>query len=400
MRRPFAFFLLAAFLLLPTLPALAGAPVLTDTTAAKARIDNYVNYMTSTEKFMDVPVNSPGDTFALPKGLFPYVETWVGVFQAERYGSISSSDMSVGAPGSTDYDRGEGVNGFYNYCAKYKDFLLKVQEMSNRIMIGANSPLADAGMQTTYSEIMRAIAAIAQNSMSVTLTGTVKVHGNAVCANAIANIYYSFNNPLSGYTSACIGNVLSDPARDPANSSGTCVPRKRNSLGIATMPDCFSGDACSAKVTTNCSSSGGCVWYDFKSRRAFIDTNLKTYDDALAEQEKKLVEVAGALAKLGADAAKTKAALLARGTALSLPLPLSDITLEGAVGNALNALLGIVGAVALLMFVWGGIQWMTAAGNQEQVGKAKKTITWAALGLIAIFSSYAVLSLIIKTFTS
>ena len=83
-----------------------------------------------------------------------------------------------------------------------------------------------------------------------------------------------------------------------------------------------------------------------------------------------------------------------RGSVVTLPLPLSNISFPSLIGRVLNTLLGIVGAVALLMFVWGGFQWMTAAGNAEQSGKAKKTLVWASLGLIAIFGSYAILSFV------
>jgi len=81
---------------------------------------------------------------------------------------------------------------------------------------------------------------------------------------------------------------------------------------------------------------------------------------------------------------------------ISLPLPLSNISVSGVVGRIINTLIGVVGAIALLMFVWGGAQWMLAAGNTEQVAKAKKTIVWSVLGLLAIFSSYAILSLVIN----
>jgi len=89
----------------------------------------------------------------------------------------------------------------------------------------------------------------------------------------------------------------------------------------------------------------------------------------------------------------------AGGTVLSLPLPLSNVSVEGIIGRILNAILGIVGAIALLMFVWGGLSWMLAAGSTEKIAKAKKVITWSALGLLAIFSSYAILNLIIQTFS-
>jgi hypothetical protein len=87
------------------------------------------------------------------------------------------------------------------------------------------------------------------------------------------------------------------------------------------------------------------------------------------------------------------------GSVLTLPLPLGDITLPQLIGRIIKQLLSIVGAIALLLFVWGGISWMLAAGVPEKVASAKKIIVAAISGLIAIFVSYAVLNLIINAFS-
>jgi|GEM_PF-4471339 len=94
------------------------------------------------------------------------------------------------------------------------------------------------------------------------------------------------------------------------------------------------------------------------------------------------------------NAALLKERVLMRGSVVTLPLPLSNVSIPALIGRVLNAILGIVGAVALLMFVWGGFQWMTAAGSTDKMAKAKKTLVWATLGLIAIFGSYAILTFV------
>ncbi|HTK60001.1 MAG TPA: pilin [Candidatus Baltobacteraceae bacterium] len=101
-----------------------------------------------------------------------------------------------------------------------------------------------------------------------------------------------------------------------------------------------------------------------------------------------------------ANAANLKGTVTSRGSIVTLPLPLSNVSISGVIGRILSAVLGVVGAIALLMFVWGGFQWMMAAGSTEKVAKAKKTLVWAALGLVAIFSSYAVLNFVINALTS
>jgi hypothetical protein len=82
-----------------------------------------------------------------------------------------------------------------------------------------------------------------------------------------------------------------------------------------------------------------------------------------------------------------------------LPNPLNVDTPEEFIGNVIAGLLGISGVLALLMFVWGGILWLTAAGNPERIERGKKTLIWAIAGLVLIFSAYALVEVVIETLT-
>ncbi len=64
------------------------------------------------------------------------------------------------------------------------------------------------------------------------------------------------------------------------------------------------------------------------------------------------------------------------------------------IGKIINAVLGIVGSLALIMFIYGGFTWMLAAGNQEKVQKGKDILIWATIGLIVIFSAYALVKFV------
>lgn len=79
--------------------------------------------------------------------------------------------------------------------------------------------------------------------------------------------------------------------------------------------------------------------------------------------------------------------------ALENPLGETDIRLI--IGRIISALLGIAGAIALLMFVWGGMQWLISGGNSDQIKKGKDTLVWAVIGLVVIFTSYAIVRAII-----
>lgn len=81
---------------------------------------------------------------------------------------------------------------------------------------------------------------------------------------------------------------------------------------------------------------------------------------------------------------------------VSLPNPLGTASIPGIIGKVINAALGIVGSLALIMFIYGGITWMTAAGNEQNVTKGKNIIIWATLGLVVIFSSYAIVRFVLQ----
>ena len=81
---------------------------------------------------------------------------------------------------------------------------------------------------------------------------------------------------------------------------------------------------------------------------------------------------------------------------VDLPNPLPSRDIPTLISYAIRGLLGISGAIALLMLVWGGITWMTSAGNAERIKKGRDTIVWAIFGLLAIFFSYAIINFLFE----
>lgn len=71
----------------------------------------------------------------------------------------------------------------------------------------------------------------------------------------------------------------------------------------------------------------------------------------------------------------------------------SGITVELIIGRVVSAILGVLGSVSLAMFVYGGLTWMMAQGNEEKIKKAKNTLVYAVLGLIVAFSAFEILNL-------
>ena len=85
---------------------------------------------------------------------------------------------------------------------------------------------------------------------------------------------------------------------------------------------------------------------------------------------------------------------------IKLTNPLGSVTDPAAIGgNAIQAILGILGSITLLVFVVGGVMWLTSGGNQERVQKGTRTMLYAAIGIFVIFSAYAILSVLIGGIT-
>ena len=61
------------------------------------------------------------------------------------------------------------------------------------------------------------------------------------------------------------------------------------------------------------------------------------------------------------------------------------------VATVIQALLGLVGAATLLVFIWGGFKIIFSGGVEEKINKGRATLLWATIGLAIILSSYAIL---------
>ncbi len=65
--------------------------------------------------------------------------------------------------------------------------------------------------------------------------------------------------------------------------------------------------------------------------------------------------------------------------------------------NASNWMLGIVGSLALLFFVYGGFMMIISAGNTERSGKAKTILTNAIIGLVIVFTSWLIIEFVVRS---
>lgn len=70
------------------------------------------------------------------------------------------------------------------------------------------------------------------------------------------------------------------------------------------------------------------------------------------------------------------------------------------IGRGIRGVLGLIGAIALLMFIWGGISWMTAGGEGKRVENAKAIIKNSIIGLLLIFFSYSLIGVFFSFFSA
>ena len=76
--------------------------------------------------------------------------------------------------------------------------------------------------------------------------------------------------------------------------------------------------------------------------------------------------------------------------------PVRTINPSVVIGRVVRALLLIVGSIALIMFIYGGLTWMTASGNDAKIAKARTILIWSTLGLIVIFAAYLLVKYVME----
>lgn len=71
--------------------------------------------------------------------------------------------------------------------------------------------------------------------------------------------------------------------------------------------------------------------------------------------------------------------------------------LESTVINIVQWILALLGLIAVVLILYGGFVWMTAAGNEDRVDTAKKIITSAVVGLVVVLLAWAIVIFVVQT---
>ena len=76
---------------------------------------------------------------------------------------------------------------------------------------------------------------------------------------------------------------------------------------------------------------------------------------------------------------------------------ISDLVQVGV--NITKIILGVIGSLALLMFVYGGFMFLISAGSQDKITKAKSILVNAAIGILVVFCAWVIVNFVIVVLT-
>jgi NADH:ubiquinone oxidoreductase subunit 3 (subunit A) len=63
--------------------------------------------------------------------------------------------------------------------------------------------------------------------------------------------------------------------------------------------------------------------------------------------------------------------------------------------DIINVMLYIVGAVSVIMIIYGGIRFATSGGNEKGAEAGRKTLIYAVVGLVVSILAYAIVNFVI-----
>lgn len=92
--------------------------------------------------------------------------------------------------------------------------------------------------------------------------------------------------------------------------------------------------------------------------------------------------------------------LFAQAETVYLINPLGETDPRLLVGRLISGVLSVIGSLALLMFVYAGVLWITAQGDSKKVQRGKDIMVWATLGLGVIAGSYVLVNALVTAFAT
>lgn len=76
----------------------------------------------------------------------------------------------------------------------------------------------------------------------------------------------------------------------------------------------------------------------------------------------------------------------------------SDVPFQNRLATITNVILYLIGAVSVIVIIYGGFRYVTSTGDAARVKAAKDTIIYAIAGLVVAIMSYGIVNFVINQF--
>jgi hypothetical protein len=76
------------------------------------------------------------------------------------------------------------------------------------------------------------------------------------------------------------------------------------------------------------------------------------------------------------------------------PAAAAQGTLGQLITTIIDYFLGILGLIAVCFLIYAGVLMVTAGGNDQEITKAKKIITYAVIGIVIVLLSYTIVQFV------
>lgn len=105
----------------------------------------------------------------------------------------------------------------------------------------------------------------------------------------------------------------------------------------------------------------------------------------------------------------TTAATLCAGKAMALTvqegaeaaraegMPAELIGADGIFTRITSIALYVIGAISVIMLIWGGLRYILSGGDSKKITDAKNTVLYAIIGLVIAFLAYAIIRFVLNS---
>lgn len=71
--------------------------------------------------------------------------------------------------------------------------------------------------------------------------------------------------------------------------------------------------------------------------------------------------------------------------------------LAATIADIIQIVLGLLGIIFIILIIYAGLMWMTSAGNDERISKAKRIMVAAVIGVAIVLAAYIITAFVINS---